>query len=317
MHGRAFAGEHKQAAWSHLYGFRGRMDERPDMVRSITDGRYVYVRHFMPHLPEAPQLSYMFKQASTVSWYALHTAGKLNEVQDSIWNLKPTEKLYDLQADPYETKNLASDKEHAGVKAKLSKELESWLIQTRDLGLIPEIERLVQAPTHSPADHFNSSFSPAEALPKVLAATNRDTAPVVELLSAKDTISRYWGCMSLRVHGQVAAQQAAAVAPLLEDSSPAVRIAAADLLARVENADLQAKAWQVLLKSADGDTCSCMESNEALNVMDELGERTKAYAEALHTVNAKNTKDWPKRLQSYPGQVWNEVLTKLGFQPEK
>jgi uncharacterized sulfatase len=32
-----------------FYGLRGRMDERIDLVRSVRDHRYVYVRNFMPH----------------------------------------------------------------------------------------------------------------------------------------------------------------------------------------------------------------------------------------------------------------------------
>jgi arylsulfatase A-like enzyme len=312
MHGRAFAGEHQQSAWNYLYGFRGRMDERPDMVRSVTDGRYVYVRHFMPHLPEAPQLAYMFEQASTVAWYAEHTAGKLSALHDRIWQPKPTELLYDLQTDPYETQDLASSQQHAEVKAKLRAALEQWLVQTRDLGCVPEVERLVQAAGQSPADHFNQDFPLAEVLAAALSATDRTVQPAVQLLTVKHAASRYWGCMSLRVHG-LPKQHVDAVVPLLADPSAAVRVAAAELLVRAESTELQAKAWQTLLKSADGNTCSCMESNEALNVIDELGELAKPQLAALRQVDAKKTGSWPKRYQGYPGRVWNDMLKKLGL----
>lgn len=44
MQGHAFAGPHQTEPQPFLYGERGRMDERMDLVRSVTDGRYVYLR---------------------------------------------------------------------------------------------------------------------------------------------------------------------------------------------------------------------------------------------------------------------------------
>src|SRR5262249_50396024 len=41
MQGHAFAGKHATAPTDAMHGFRGRMDERYDLQRSLTDGRYV------------------------------------------------------------------------------------------------------------------------------------------------------------------------------------------------------------------------------------------------------------------------------------
>ena len=40
MQGHAFLGKFQEAPQSFVHGFRGRMDERDDLVRSVTDGRY-------------------------------------------------------------------------------------------------------------------------------------------------------------------------------------------------------------------------------------------------------------------------------------
>ena len=48
--GRAFLGTYPAAAPEFLFGHRGRMDERMDLMRSLTDGRFVYVRNYLPHL---------------------------------------------------------------------------------------------------------------------------------------------------------------------------------------------------------------------------------------------------------------------------
>lgn len=52
---------------------------------------------------------------------------------------RPVEELYDLQADPYERKNLAGDAEHATIKARLRQELDAWMAQQGDQGLGTEL----------------------------------------------------------------------------------------------------------------------------------------------------------------------------------
>ena len=38
-----------QALKPYLYGFRGRMDERYELIRCVRDERYIYNRKYMPH----------------------------------------------------------------------------------------------------------------------------------------------------------------------------------------------------------------------------------------------------------------------------
>ncbi|MDB4558008.1 sulfatase, partial [bacterium] len=51
MQGTPFAGKYNGPEKEHLFGYRGRMDERVDMVRTCTDGRFIYMRHFYPDRP--------------------------------------------------------------------------------------------------------------------------------------------------------------------------------------------------------------------------------------------------------------------------
>ena len=65
--------------------------------------------------------------------------GKLNELQARIFApSRPTEELYDLKADPFETRNLAGDPDHQQIVGELRADLFEWMIANRDLGLIPE-----------------------------------------------------------------------------------------------------------------------------------------------------------------------------------
>src|SRR5205823_12572370 len=118
LQGHAFLGKFAAAPQPFVFGFRGRMDERYDLVRSATAGRYVYVRHYMPHLIYGQHLEYMFQTPTTQVWKKLHDAGKLNPVQDRFWQSKPPEELFDLQSDPDEVNNLAGSPEHREVLQK-------------------------------------------------------------------------------------------------------------------------------------------------------------------------------------------------------
>src|SRR5262249_7996355 len=57
--GYAFLGKLEAPPRDYLHGFRGRMDERYDMVRSVRDGRYVYVRNYLPHKIYGQHVDYM------------------------------------------------------------------------------------------------------------------------------------------------------------------------------------------------------------------------------------------------------------------
>src|SRR2546430_17158814 len=64
MQGRAFLGKFLEAPQPFVHGFRGRMDERDDLVRSVTDGRYVYIRNYMPHKIYGQHIDYKIGRAS-------------------------------------------------------------------------------------------------------------------------------------------------------------------------------------------------------------------------------------------------------------
>src|SRR5262245_14080635 len=100
--GRAFAGKFEGPPNEYLHGFRGRMDERYDLVRSVRDKRYVFVWNFMPHRIYGQHVSYMFETPTTRVCKRLFDEGKLNKAQARFWRTKPAFELYDLQNDPDE-----------------------------------------------------------------------------------------------------------------------------------------------------------------------------------------------------------------------
>ncbi len=74
------------------------MDERYDLMRSVSDGRWLYIHNFRPDLPYVQPLNYMFQARGYQSWARVARDGKLTPATAMFWGGKPTEELYDLAA---------------------------------------------------------------------------------------------------------------------------------------------------------------------------------------------------------------------------
>jgi arylsulfatase A-like enzyme len=327
FHGRAFAGQHRAESLPLAYGFRSRMDERIDMSRSVTDGRFVYMRHFVPQLPEGQYLAYMFEQASTRSWFAEFEKGQLPAHQTAFWLPKPSEELYDLQSDPDEIKNLAADPSHGETRQKLAKALNQWLIETRDLGVVPEAERLAISQGASPVNAFGPTASPAYAhiLEAALIASDRKqpTQRLLEFLRDADPSARYWGAQGLILRGPSALAEIATAGfnpqDLLKDSSANVRIAAAEALVQHSDSEtLKAEAMDLLINAANASKASAP-ATAALNALDRLIPQIKAMnrsaALAQQPVEGPNTD--PGRIREYPRRLQEHLSQQLGYELPK
>lgn len=296
MQGRAICGSHPAATPNNfIHGFRGRMDERYDCVRSTTDGRYVYVRQLMPHLPYGQYLNYMFQQATTRVWSDLFTAGKVDELQSRFWKPKPSEELYDLQSDPWETKNLVDSKAHAGDLERLRAAQDAWLLDTRDLGLIPEAERLAVAKDAALADALKD-WPFHQILDAAKLASNRaeGVEKLAPLLKHENAAVRYWGAMGHLIRGSA---DAAALKPMLQDSSASVRIAAAEALGDIDT----------LLASANVDQKPYMEALEALNALDRLKSRLGPKKDSVLALPDKAPKTVERRLKEYVARLMEHI----------
>ena len=120
MQGQVFLGPAKAPARKYAFSGRDRMDETYDRIRSVRNERFRYIRNFNPELPYAQYINYMDEMPIMKVWRQWAFAGRLNDVQKAFFaRTKPAEELYDLEKDPYETKNLAASPEHAGVLNEL------------------------------------------------------------------------------------------------------------------------------------------------------------------------------------------------------
>ena len=141
MQGRVFLGEGTEPPPVRLFFTRDRMDEAYDRIRAVRDERYKYIRNFEPDLPYAQPIAYMDEMPMMREWRRLATKGPLTGPRAHFFaKTKPAEELYDTAADQHEVVNLADDPAHADRLATMRQALESWIVETGDLGEVPEAE---------------------------------------------------------------------------------------------------------------------------------------------------------------------------------
>ena len=118
-----------------------RFDALYDRLRAVRSKRYKYIKSFDTSISHAIPNKYRQQMPMMRELSRLYNAGRLNEKQ-SRWlqPTKPEEELYDLQNDPYELNNLAALPEVQDTLVHLRKVLNKWMVETNDLGRIPESE---------------------------------------------------------------------------------------------------------------------------------------------------------------------------------
>ena len=141
MQGRVFLGEDAKPPPARLFFTRDRVDEAYDRIRGVRDERYKYIRNFEPGLPYAQPIAYVDKLPMMREWRRLAAEGTLTGPPARFFaKTKPAEELYDTETDMHEVINLADEPAHADRLAIMRGALDSWIVETGDLGEVPEAE---------------------------------------------------------------------------------------------------------------------------------------------------------------------------------
>lgn len=264
-----------------VYGARDRMDERYDIIRSVRDKRYRYLRNYEPLKTYHQYINTCEKGATMRELRRLHEGKQLPPAAEFYFSpVKPVEELYDVEADPHEINNLADDDAYRDVLKRMRAAHLEWVRETGDLGLIPEpiiaervavvgseYEILRQTEIEEYLAELSgiavSASSGPAALPTLLEATDHD-----------DSAIRYWAAVGLGNLGTVARKQSAAtVQQMLNDPSSTVRTAAARALCRM---GIPREALPVLIDELT--TGAQWERLHAAVVLDEIDEVARPVA---------------------------------------
>ena len=124
-----------------------------DPARCVRTDRFKLIYYCRPEVPYAP-ITDLARSPTWQSILALHDAKKLPpQLEEKFFRSpRPTFALYDLQADPNETKNLADDPAHAATRKDLEARLSKWMDETNDFLPSPAVaERAAHRNDNEPA----------------------------------------------------------------------------------------------------------------------------------------------------------------------
>ena len=276
MQGRAFAGPAKSAPHEFVFSTRDRMDQRIDMMRSVMDRRWLYIRNFRPDLPYVQRLDYQFRARGYQSWAREAAAGKLTAASAQFWGTKPSEELYDLETDPDNVTNLVRVPAHRATLERMRTALREHTLAINDNGFLPE---------GSPLEGYDASrvagaFPLARVFALATLASDRDPRNLPALITALDDPSepiRWWAAQGCTMLGTQAAPAAAALRSRLTDPSGGVQVAVAEALAAIGQVDVALGALEHVVEHSATDAFSI----QAGNVLDRLGERARPAMPAM------------------------------------
>jgi len=264
--GTAFLGKGIEAgevdSRNEAFGYADRFDEKYDLVRTLRQGNFKYIRNFEPFLPDALQNNYRYKMLAYQQWRELYRQGKLNEVQRQFFEPKPVEALYDLASDPHETRNLASDPEHAERLQQMRDRLMERLKSMPDLSFVSEAI-LYDAAFDNPVEFGQQN---REGITQLIDTVNLALLPWKEAepklrqaIGSDDPFVRHWALVACSSFGK----QAKSLLPLAErrlvDQEPLVVMRAVEFIAIAGDRDPRPNLYRSIQRS--------MNEPEALRIL--------------------------------------------------
>lgn len=235
MEGKPFLGPAAGPDRGYVYGHRDRVDEVLDLARSVRDERYLYIRNYMPHLGYNQPTAWPDLGEIRHEFYAHARSGRMTAPQKHFAGpSRSLEELYDCQADPQNLENLANSSDHHGVLERMRAQLDANLIDSRDLGFLPEALawKLSAATTPYELARSESSYQQARLIKAASQVGNASEEALLSHLAHSDPGVRYWGAVGFSAAPTLSSNGIDALTEALQDGDPNVRIEAANALAR-------------------------------------------------------------------------------------
>lgn len=241
MQGKIFLGKDKESTPEYVHFYRDRMSERYDFNRAVTDGEYYFIQNFVPHRPRGKSTRYGYTVQQ--NWRANEESfesGTSNEIQLQFYLPKPTIELFNTKSDPWHVKNIVSDLNQQEKLIELSEELDSWMLEIRDIGLIPEpmFHDLVgngkkYATIYEYAQSNTYEIERILPIAKLAAKGSLlDKDEFLKFLNDENSIVRYWGAYGIfRILQDDKILRESLIKVIENESIPVNRLKAAQALA--------------------------------------------------------------------------------------
>ncbi|MEQ8218569.1 MAG: sulfatase [Arenibacter sp.] len=257
MDGTAFLGKDidpkELNSREETYSYADRFDEKYDMVRAVRKGKYKYIRNYQPFNFDGLMNNYRYKQLAYQEWQSLYDKGELNEVQSAFFENRAPEMLFDIDTDPYETKNLANDPDHKATLLDLRNRLNTWVKGMPDLSFYPE-HYLIGKAFDNPVAFGQKRKKEIEKYIEIadLGLLNFQEAKnsLTKALESLDSWERYWAIIVCSTFGEQANGMESQIKSIATNDPELInRVRAAEFLAISEQTDPSAVMTQALYES--------------------------------------------------------------------
>ncbi|MGB5436521.1 MAG: sulfatase [Maribacter sp.] len=217
------------------FGYADRFDEKYDMVRSLRQENFKYLRNYQPFNIDALFNFYRYKMLAYREWEDLYKTGKLNSVQRQFFEARSPEALFDLEEDPHEINNLANDPFYKTVLLDLRSKLQHQVKSMPDLSFYPEsyfLENGLSNPVKFGQDKKTNISELIDIADLSLSTFSKSNKSIDNALKSSDPWKRYWGLIVCSSFGKDASsffERAKEMA--LKDKENLVRTRAVEFLA--------------------------------------------------------------------------------------
>ena len=304
MQGNPFLGQYKKDSNDYVVSIRDRRDEVLMFSRSIRTDKYHYIRNFLPHRPRMQRNFYSEITPIRQELRRLDNLGLLQSNED--WLMEdsvPVDELYDTETDPHELNNLAQEAEHLEIMELLKRNLFSWMVETKDLGLVPEYEMIEKSKGGAPYDTFSGNFDPKPILDLVdkIGRGKQHIDSFNFALQSSNPVYRYWGATGLAALGQNAVESKELLQSTLNDPVPYVRFAASEAIC---NIGYPRQGVEILSKGLDSE--SVVNQLHASQILMAVGEnaafalpKMKVAIDNLYKIGADESQSYDKHRAWY------------------
>ncbi len=223
------------------YSYADRFDEKYDLVRAVRVGNFKYIRNYQPFNYDGLQNNYRYKMLAYKEWRDLYFKRKLNKAQSQFFEARKPEALYDLEADPYETNNLAYNPDYAGVVKKMRVKLQQKLKAMPDLSFFPEsylVEKAFGNPEKFSLKNKKEIMAMIDIADLNLLPFDEAKEGIKKAIHSEKQWERYWGLIVCSTFGNDAIEMVPLARGAAEkDTEPLNRARAAEFLALIGKDD--------------------------------------------------------------------------------
>ncbi|WP_111708248.1 sulfatase family protein [Lutibacter citreus] len=258
--GKPFLGKGVTAAdvakRDETFSYADRFDEKYDMVRAVRKGKYKYTRNYQPFNFDGLMNNYRYKQLAYQEWAQLYEEGKLNKTQSKFFETKQAEELYDVEADPYETNNIAGNPENATILKQLRVNLNNRVKSMPDLSFYPEFylkKNAFSYPVEFGQKHKKDIQRYIEVANLNLLNFEAAKTKITENLKSQDPWKRYWALIACSSFGEQASEFVGTAKEIAKSDSELInKVRAAEFLGLIGKQNPTEVMTNALYESKDG-----------------------------------------------------------------